>query len=184
MKYCSSCGALVRQQIPDGDNRQRWVCGDCHTVHYQNPKLVVGCVPQRDGEILLCKRSIEPRYGYWTLPAGFMELGETIQAGAARETQEEACAEVRIGRLFASVDVIDAGQVHLFFMADLLSGHQAGAESLDTRLYAEQDIPWNSLAFRSGVFALQKYFEDAGRDRGVHHTEFRRPAPGDPEKAD
>ena len=145
-------------------------------VHYQNPKIVVGCVPQRDGDILLCKRSIEPRYGFWTLPAGFMELGETVQQGAARETLEEACADVRIGRLFASVDVIEAGQVHLFFMADLLSGHRAGAESLDTRLYTQRDIPWDSLAFRSVTFALEKYFEDAGRDRGVHHVELRRPA--------
>ena len=184
MKYCSSCGALVGQKIPDGDNRHRWVCTACHTVHYQNPKLVVGCVAQRDGQILLCKRSIEPRYGFWTLPAGFMELGETVQQGAARETLEEACAEVRIGRLFASVDVIDAGQVHLFFMADLLSDHQAGAESLDTRLYTETDIPWDSLAFRSGVFALQKYFDDAGRDRGVHHTELRRSAASEFEKSD
>ena len=178
MKHCSSCGALVEKTVPDGDNRERWVCPACNTVHYQNPKIVVGCVPERDGEILLCKRSIEPRYGFWTLPAGFMELGETVQQGAARETLEEACADVRIGRLFASVDVIDAGQVHLFFMADLLSDHRPGAESLETELYAEQQIPWDLLAFRSVTFALEKYIEDAGRDRGVHHVELRRPARG------
>lgn len=178
MKHCSSCGALVEKTIPDGDNRERWVCPECKTIHYQNPKIVVGCVPEREGAILLCKRSIEPRYGFWTLPAGFMELGETVQQGAARETLEEACADVRIGRLFASVDVIDAGQVHLFFMADLLSDHRAGAESLETQLYTEKQIPWDLLAFRSVTFALEKYFEDAGRDRGVHHIEFRRPARG------
>ncbi len=102
MKYCSSCGALVQRSVPDGDNRERWVCPDCNTVHYQNPRIVVGCIPERDGQILLCKRAIEPRYGYWTVPAGFMELGETIAEGAARETREEACAEVEMGHLFAS----------------------------------------------------------------------------------
>lgn len=176
MKYCSECSAPVSQRQPEGDNRLRWVCDRCETIHYQNPKLVVGCVPQQEGRLLLCKRSIEPRRGYWTLPAGFMELGETIQQGAARETREEACADVRMGRLFASVDVIDAGQVHLFFMADLLGGHSAGAESLDTRLYAKDEIPWDTLAFRSVEFALRKYLEDDGRDRGVHHVEMRRSA--------
>ena len=185
MKYCSSCGERVTRTIPEGDNRERWVCPACQTVHYQNPLIVVGCVPERDGRILLCKRSIEPRYGYWTLPAGFMELGETVQEGAARETLEEACAQVEIGRLFASVDVIHAGQVHLFFHAKLLSDHRAGAESLETRLFTEDEIPWDDLAFKSVVFALGKYFEDAGRDRGVHHYEFNRPmrpdlsSPGD-----
>lgn len=178
MKHCSSCGALVQKRIPDGDNRERWVCSECHVVHYQNPKIVVGCVPERNGEILLCKRAIEPRKGFWTVPAGFMELGETLQQGAARETLEEACADVRIGRLFASVDVIDAGQVHLFFRAELLGGHRAGAESLDTRMFSEKQVPWDDIAFRSGVFALQKYFEDAGQDRGVHHHELRRSALG------
>ena len=176
MKFCSSCGAPVSEKVPDGDNRLRWVCDRCNVVHYQNPKLVVGCVPRQGDRILLCKRAINPRYGYWTLPAGFMELGETIQQGAARETLEEACADVRIGRLFASVDVIDAGQVHLFFTADLPGGHRAGPESLETGLYAEADIPWDALAFRSVEFALRKYIEDAGRDRGVHHVEMRRSA--------
>ena len=175
MKYCSNCGALVTRKIPDGDNRERWVCPECRAVHYQNPKIVVGCVPERDGRILLCKRAIEPRHGFWTVPAGFMELDETLQEGAARETLEEACAEVRIGRLFASVDVIAAGQVHLFFEARLLGDHAPGAESLDTRLFTEEQIPWDDLAFRSVSFALRKYFEDAGTDNGVHHADFRRP---------
>ncbi len=174
MKHCSACGALVTKRVPDGDSKTRFVCPECGVVHYQNPLIVVGCVPERDGRILLCKRSIEPRYGYWTLPAGFMELGETLQEGAARETLEEACAEVRIGRLFASVDVIDAGQVHFFFKADLLGGHSAGDESLETRMFSEDEIPWDEIAFRSGDYALRMYFEDGGRDRGVHHREFRR----------
>ena len=174
MKYCSTCGALVVRKIPEDDNRERWVCERCETVHYQNPLIVVGCVPERDGKVLLCKRSIEPRYGYWTLPAGFMELGETLAGGAARETLEEACATVELGPMFASVDVIDAGQVHFFFKGKLVSDYAAGQESLDVQLFAEQDIPWDDLAFRSVEFALRKYFEDRGEDRGVHFHELRR----------
>ncbi len=168
MKHCSRCGSLVFKKIPDGDNRHRWVCDRCSTVHYQNPKIVVGCVPEKDGRILLCRRAIEPRYGCWTVPAGFMELGETMEQGAARETLEEACADVEIGHLFASVDVIEAGQVHVFFTANLLGDYGAGDESLESALFREQEIPWSDIAFRSGKFALEKYFEDAGQNNGVH----------------
>ncbi len=171
MKHCSSCGSLVTEKIPDGDNRRRWVCDQCETVHYQNPKIVVGCVPEQDGKILLCRRAIEPRYGYWTVPAGFMELGETMQQGAARETLEEACAEVKIGHLFASVDVVQAGQVHVFFTAELLGDFGAGDESLETALFLKEEIPWSDIAFRSGKFALEKFFEDAGQNNGVHSHE-------------
>lgn len=174
MKYCSRCGANVERRIPDDDNRERWVCARCETVHYQNPLVVVGCVPERDGRILLCKRAIEPRYGYWTVPAGFMELGESLAEGAARETLEEALAEVEIGHLFASIDVIDAGQVHLFFTAKLLGGYGVGAESLETRLFTEDEIPWDEIAFRSGRYALERYFEDRGANHGVHIHELRR----------
>jgi ADP-ribose pyrophosphatase YjhB (NUDIX family) len=134
--------------------------------------VVVGCIPQRDGRILLCKRAIEPRYGYWTVPAGFLEVGESIAQGAARETREEACAEVRIGHLFASVDVVEAGQLHLFFTAQLLGDFAAGAESLDVRMYTEEQVPWDDIAFRSGKFALKKFFEDAGCNNGVHIHEI------------
>ncbi len=168
MKHCSSCGRLVTEKIPGGDNRQRWVCDQCQTVHYQNPKIVVGCVPEQDGKVLLCRRAIEPRHGYWTVPAGFMELGETMEQGAARETLEEACAEVKIGHLFASVDVVQAGQVHVFFTAELLGDFGAGDESLETALFSKEEIPWPDIAFRSGKFALEKYFEDAGQNNGVH----------------
>ena len=174
MKYCSKCGETVTRRIPENDDHERWVCDSCHTVHYQNPLIVVGCVPERDGKVLLCKRAIEPRYGYWTVPAGFMELGETIAQGAARETIEEACATVEIGRLFAVVDVIDAGQVHLFFTAKLVSDFAVGLESLEVRLFAEEEIPWDEIAFQSGHYALQKYFEDKGEDNGVHIHELRR----------
>ena len=168
MKHCSSCGETVSRKTPDGDTYERWVCDACGTIHYQNPKVVVGCVPAKDGKVLLCKRAIEPRYGFWTVPAGFMEIGETIAQGAARETMEEACAKVEIGHLFASVDVVRAGQLHLFFTADLVSDFSAGTESLDVALFTEDEIPWDDIAFRSGVFALQKYFEDAGENNGVH----------------
>ena len=174
MKYCSSCGQQVSKRIPSDDSHERWVCDACATVHYQNPKIVVGCVPEKDGRILLCKRAIEPRYGYWTVPAGFMELGESQAQGAARETLEEACAEVEIGHLFASVDVVDAGQVHVFFTAKLLGDYAAGDESLDVAMYREDEIPWDDIAFKSGRYALEKYFADKGQNNGVHMHELRR----------
>lgn len=174
MNYCSGCGQPVSRRIPDGDTYERWVCDACETIHYQNPLVVVGCVPERDGKILLCKRAIEPRYGYWTMPAGFMELGESLAQGAARETLEEACAEVEIGHMFASVDVVDAGQVHVFFTAKLLGGFAAGEESLEVALFSEDEIPWQDVAFHSGRFALEKYFEDKGQNNGVHIHERRK----------
>ena len=171
MKYCSSCGSLVDRLVPEGDNRERWVCPECKTVHYQNPLIVVGCIPELDGEILLCKRAIEPRHGYWTVPAGFMELDETIEEGAVRETREEACAEVEVGHLFAAVDVPQAGQLHLFFTAKLIGGHAAGDETLETAMYGFGNIPWDEIAFKSGHFALKKFLEDDGGNKGVHtHT--------------
>ena len=174
MKYCPNCGAEVSYRIPDNDNRERAICDGCNSVHYRNPLIVVGCVAEKDGKVLLCKRAIEPRLGYWTVPAGFMELGETLAAGAMRETLEEACANVEIGHLFASVDVVDAGQVHMFFTGRLTGGYGVGEESLDTRLFAEHEVPWDELAFRSGRFALKKYFEDRGTNNGVHFCEVRR----------
>ncbi len=161
------------RKIPGDDNRERWICTGCNTVHYQNPLVVVGCVAEKDGKVLLCKRAIEPRYGYWTVPAGFMELGESLAAGARRETLEEACAEIDIGHLFASVDVIGAGQVHLFFTGKLSGGFGVGEESLETELFGEDEIPWDDLAFRSGRYALEKYFEDRGCNNGVHIHELQ-----------
>jgi len=168
MKFCSGCGTSVSRKIPASDTRERWVCDSCGIIHYQNPKIVAGCIPERDGKILLCKRAIEPRSGFWTAPAGFMELGESVAEGAARETLEEACATVEMGRLFAAVDVVYAGQVHLFFTAKLTSDFAAGEESLDVALFEVADIPWDDLAFTSNRFALEKYVADAGTDNGVH----------------
>ena len=176
MKFCPDCGSAVSHRIPKDDNRERAVCDDCGTVHYQNPLIVVGCVVESEGNILLCKRSIEPRYGYWTIPAGFMELGETLAGGAARETLEEACATVDISHQFASVDVVEAGQVHVFFYGTLVGGFGVGEESLETKLFSEDEIPWDDLAFHSGRFALEKYFEDRGENTGVHFHELRHPS--------
>jgi ADP-ribose pyrophosphatase YjhB (NUDIX family) len=167
IRFCPDCGAGVRSEIPAGDNRLRYCCNACAAVHYENPKLVVGCVPVHDGRILLCKRAIAPRLGYWTLPAGFMELGESMQAAAARETLEEACAAVRIGRLLASVNVVLAGQVHVFFTASLpVPEFAAGSESLEVALVAPADIPWPELAFTSNRIALEQFLlqQSGGHD--------------------
>ena len=161
MKFCTQCASPVESRVPDGDNRPRFVCGTCGAIHYQNPRVVVGCVPEYQGEILLCKRSIEPRYGFWTVPAGFMELGETVPAAAVRETWEEARARVELGPLFALVDVVHAGQVHVFFEATLPAPEfAAGEETLETRLFAPADIPWDELAFPSVRIALESYLEN------------------------
>tara|TARA_B100001109_G_scaffold148122_1_gene120629 strand:- start:205 stop:759 length:555 start_codon:yes stop_codon:yes gene_type:complete len=174
MKYCPECGGKTSIRTPSGDNRERIVCDECELINYQNPKIVVGCIPVIGDEILLCKRAIEPRYGFWTIPAGFMELGETLIQGAKRETYEEACADVNIGHLFAIVDVISAGQVHAFFTADLIGDFAPGQESLDVKLFNMNDIPWDQMAFESGVFALRKLLDDGGKNNGIHYHKIDR----------
>ena len=142
MKYCAHCGAAVELRIPLGDSLPRHVCPQCATIHYQNPKLVIGCVGEWQGRILLCRRAIEPRLGRWTLPAGFMENGESTTQAALRETLEEACARIEIDDLFALVNVPYINQVHLFYRGRLLdTDFAAGAESLETALFSEDDIP-------------------------------------------
>lgn len=170
MNYCSQCGAPVALRIPPGDHLPRHVCDACGTIHYQNPRLVVGCVPEYEGRILLCRRAIEPRLGYWTVPAGFMENGETLQQGAARESHEEALARVEIGSLLAVVHVLHARQVHVFFRAAMRIGdHRPGPESLEVALLPPADIPWQDLAFPSTEFALRHYLEDRAAGRELHH---------------
>ena len=176
MNFCSNCGSPVEFKVPAGDHLPRYVCASCGTVHYKNPLLVLGCVPEWQSKILLCRRAIEPRLGFWTVPAGFMENGETMQAAAARECYEEALAKVEIGSLLAVVSVTGASQVHVMFRAKLLEPVFApGPESLEVGLYDEAEIPWTQLAFPSGEFTLRKYFEDrsAGRE-GYHFTELSR----------
>ena len=176
MKFCSNCGSAVVLKVPDGDHLPRFVCDQCGTVHYKNPLLVLGCVPEWEDKILLCRRAIEPRLGFWTVPAGFMEIGETMQQAARRECFEEAEAEVEIGSLLAVVNVTHAGQVHVMFRAKLLQPrYGAGRESLEVGLYREDDVPWADLAFPSGEFTLRRFFADRAAGREDHHfTELSR----------
>lgn len=161
MKFCSLCGASVELRLPPDDNRTRHVCTACGEIHYQNPKLIVGAIPEWQGKILLCLRAIEPRYGLWTLPAGFMENGETTIDAAVRETLEEANAQVEIGELYSMYNLPYIDQVHLLFRARLLSlDFSPGIGSLEVRLFSEQEIPWDTLAFRPVHFTLQHYFAD------------------------
>lgn len=170
IKFCSLCGTAVEHKIPEGDNRERACCPACGEIHYVNPKIVVGTIPMFEDKVLLCKRAIEPRFGFWTLPAGFMELNETTMEGAKRETWEEARAEVELGPLFSAFDVIRADQVHLFYRATM---HEAkfdsGPESLDVKLFSYDEIPWDELAFKTVSTTLKMYFEDQSKGFfGVH----------------
>lgn len=167
MKFCSECGAPVELRLPADDNRERHICTVCDTIHYQNPKLIVGSIPEwEDGRILLCRRAIEPRHGLWTLPAGFMENGETTPEAAARETLEEANAQVQIGDLYSMYNIPYINQVYLLFRARLLNlDFSPGVESLEVKLFAERDIPWEIMAFRAVSLTLKDYYADrqAGR---------------------
>lgn len=165
MKFCSLCGQTLTVRIPDGDHLARHVCLACGEVHYINPKIIVGCVPEAaDGRILMCRRAIEPRLGYWTFPAGFMELGETCAAGAARETLEEAQAHVDVGSLLAVVDIPYVNQVHMIYRGRLRSSHHGiTAESSETRLMSEAEIPWQDIAFPSILHSLRCFLDDRSK---------------------
>lgn len=161
MNFCSNCGARVSLAIPAGDNRSRYVCSTCGAVHYQNPKMVIGSIPVWREQILLCKRAIEPRSGKWTLPAGFMENGETTADAALRETLEEANARVKLGELFTVLSVPHVDQVHLFYRAELLDlDFSPGTESLEVELFDERSIPWREIAFRTISTTLEHFFAD------------------------
>lgn len=159
--FCSQCGSPIKRRVPTDDNRERDICDHCGAIHYQNPRLVVGTVPVWQDRILLCKRAIEPRYNTWTLPAGFMELGESTAQGAARETLEESGARIKLGVLFTIIDVPQIEQVHMFYLAQALDGElDPGPESLEARYYSEADIPWEDLSFRTVASTLQQFFAD------------------------
>jgi ADP-ribose pyrophosphatase YjhB (NUDIX family) len=162
IQHCKQCGTKVVYRLPDdGDTKERAVCPACNTVHYENPLNVVGTVPYFGDKILLCKRNIEPRWGKWTLPAGFMELNETTAEGAARETVEEAGAEFEMLGLFTLLNVARVGQVHLFYRARLLSDQfNPGTETIEARLFVEDEIPWDEIAFRTVKETLERYFAD------------------------
>ena len=173
IRHCKNCGTAVVLRIPDdGDTRERAVCPACQTIHYINPLNVVGTVPTlADGRVLLCKRNIEPRWGKWTLPAGFMELGETTAQGAARETVEEAGAQFEIEDLFTVMSVPRVGQVHLYYRARLTSDvFDPGHETLEARLFREDEIPWDELAFRTVRETLQHYFADRRQGHFLTHA--------------
>ena len=161
MKFCSNCGSSVTFEVPPGDNRERHVCGDCDTIHYLNPRIVTGCLPVWGDQVLLCLRAINPRRGYWTLPAGFLENGETIAAGAARETEEEANARVSDLELYTIFSLPHISQAYMFFRAQLCDlDFSSGTESLDVQLFNEDEIPWDQLAFPVIKESLEFYFED------------------------
>jgi ADP-ribose pyrophosphatase YjhB (NUDIX family) len=176
MNFCSNCGNPVTLEIPAGDHFPRHVCGNCKTIHYQNPKVVVISVPEYEGKILICKRGIEPRYGYWAIPGGFLENGETLEAGAAREAREEAVIDVEIGSLLLLANVTHANQVHVFFRSRMRSpSFDVTPESTEVRLVDEKDIPWNDLAFPSTEAALRLYVADRAAGVERHHVaEMRR----------
>ena len=172
MIYCSNCGAKVVEKIPAGDDRERFVCETCATIHYQNPKIVAGCIPEWDGRILLCRRAIEPRYGLWTLPAGFMENRESTVEAAARETWEEARARVVDLSLYGVFSIPHISQVYMMFRARLETGEFApGPESLDVELFREDEIPWDELAFPVVRLTLEKYYRDIRGDGFPLHVE-------------
>ncbi|MBV8030261.1 MAG: NUDIX hydrolase [Betaproteobacteria bacterium] len=172
MKFCSNCGAPVVRRIPPGDTLPRFVCDACGIVHYQNPLVVVGSIPEHEGRILLCRRAIEPRYGYWTLPAGFLENGETVAAGAVRETTEEAGASIELGQPFSLVSVPRVNQVHLFFRARLQHlDFKPGEETLEVALCDEASIPWKDIAFRTVALTLRHWFADRKAGRFTFHAE-------------
>ncbi len=175
IKHCRECGAKVVYRLPDdGDLRPRAICPACHTVHYENPLNVVGTVPVWGEQVLLCKRNIEPRWGKWTLPAGFLELGESTAAGAARETDEEAGAKFELLGLFTVMNVVRVGQLHLYYRARLLSDQfDPGHETIEARLFDEAEVPWDEISFLTVRETLKRFFADrkAGEFQ-VHHIDI------------
>ena len=157
--------------IPEGDNRPRHVCSNCKTIHYQNPKIVTGTLPVWNDQILLCKRAIEPRYGFWTLPAGFMENGEALEQAANRESTEEANANLENIQLYTMISLPHINQIYIMYLAKLKDlDYSPGEESLEVALFKEEDIPWDSLAFRTIDFTLKRYFEDRQKQHFPVHT--------------
>lgn len=179
MNFCSSCGEPVSLSVPPDDNRERFVCQSTHcgTIHYQNPRIITGCLPTYQDKVLLCKRAIEPRYGLWTIPAGFMENGETTEQGALRESWEEAYANLKISHLYALYDLPHINQVYFIYKAALQDTHfKPSVESLDVALFAESDIPWDQLAFRVVEKTLKRFFSDRKNNHFPLHSEIIGPA--------
>ncbi|MBL8307036.1 MAG: NUDIX hydrolase [Rubrivivax sp.] len=174
IQHCRLCGSPTVYQVPADDNRERAVCSSCGEIHYENPINVVGTLPVWGEQVLLCRRNIEPRRGLWTLPAGFLELGESTSEGALRETDEEAGAHVELEGLFTVLNVVRAGQLHLFYRARMLDTHLApGPETIEAQLFREQEVPWDELAFRTVRQTLELFFDDRRRGHfGVHAADI------------
>jgi len=171
MNFCSECGEKVNREIPEGDNRLRDVCNNCHVIHYENPKVVTGCIPEWENKILLCKRAIEPRYGRWTLPAGFMENGESNREGAARETFEEANAKLTGMTLFSVFSIAHINQIYTMYRGELVGGKaSAGIESMEVALLEEKEIPWAEIAFKVIEENLKLYYQD--KSTGTFTTHY------------
>jgi ADP-ribose pyrophosphatase YjhB (NUDIX family) len=171
IQHCRLCGSTTHYRVPPDDNRERAVCNACGEIHYENPLNVVGTLPVWGEQVLLCRRNIEPRYGLWTLPAGFMELGETTAEGALRETTEEAGARVELQGLFTLLNVVRVGQVHMYYRARLQDTQFApGPETIEARLFDEREIPWEQLAFRTVQETLRHFFDDRRRGRFELHV--------------
>ncbi|RMG84329.1 MAG: NUDIX domain-containing protein [Bacteroidetes bacterium] len=170
MNFCSHCGAGdLAFEVPEGDNRPRFICRQCGVIHYQNPRIIAGCLPVWEDKVLLCRRAIEPRKGFWNVPAGFLENGETVEAGACREVWEEACARVEIIGIHALYSIPRINQVYIHFLGTLVGGNfGVGEESLESRLFTEAGIPWDDIAFHSSEFALRRFFED--RQKGIRRV--------------
>lgn len=172
INYCSACGAPVVLRVPAGDSLPRHVCESCNAIHYSNPKLVVGTLPVWEDRVLLCKRAIEPRYGKWTLPAGFMENHESVAAAALRETQEESGAHIEMGEMYTLISVPHISQVHVIFRATLLDLEFApGEETQEVGLFREDEVPWDEIAFRTIAVTLRHFFADRSTGRYAFHTD-------------
>ncbi len=180
MKFCSHCGSNVSLRTPNDDNRPRFICDDCGIIHYQNPNIIAGCIPEWGDKVLLCKRAIEPYKGKWTLPAGFMENLETVEQAAQRETLEEAEAEVEITGLCAVYSIPHISQVYMLFHGPIKDGYfSPGPESLETALYAEKEIPWNDLAFPVITRTLKTYFDDRRKGKITLQRGMIKPRPAE-----
>ena len=169
-KYCSQCGSQVTFLVPEGDNRERAVCNKCRAIFYENPKIVAGCILEYNNKILLCKRATEPRSGYWTLPAGFLENNETVEEGALRETWEEANAKSSDVKLFMMCNLPHISQVYMMYYGKLLDEKfSPGIESSDVQLFSKEEIPWDELAFTVIEKTLKAYYKDVEKNHiGIH----------------
>lgn len=171
INFCPSCGATVELRCPDDDNRLRHICIACGTIHYQNPKMVIGAIPEWEDKILMCRRAIEPRYGLWTLPGGFMENGETTTEAAIRETSEEANARIAVGEPYSMYSLPHINHVNILFRAKLLdTNFSPGQESLEVKLFTEAEIPWEEIAFRPVKLSLEHYFADRRKGHFGFHV--------------